>query len=89
MPTDALTTKEFCDRGEDYYRTNLMALVESEYRGKFLALDADSGDYQIEEQELRAIEKLLARHPGTKAYVLRIGYPAAHSFCGWSSREEA
>ena len=42
-----------------------------------LALDVDSGDYAIGDDSLAALDGLTARHPGARAYIVRIGYPTA------------
>jgi hypothetical protein len=54
--------------------------------GKSLALDIGTGDYEIDANELAAIDRLIARHPEGARYLLRIGYPYAHEFGGSSSR---
>lgn len=39
-------------------------LVEPQNVGKFLALDVDSGDYEVADVMLQASDRLRERHPG-------------------------
>ena len=54
--------------------------------GKFIVLDIESGDYEIDEQGIESSHRLQSRHPGAILYALRIGYKTAVSFCGGLER---
>ena len=77
MPHSRYTTAEIVRRGEEMYRRDIRPEVETSNRGKFLALDIDSGDYEIDTEELGALDRLKAKHPDGAYYILRIGYAAA------------
>lgn len=49
---------------------------------KFIIMDVESGDYEIDEQGIESSHRLQARHAGEVLYALRIGYKTAVSFCG-------
>jgi hypothetical protein len=51
--------------------------------GHFLIVDILSGDYEIDEEDLAASNRLLARRPNGVLYGLRIGYPAAYRLGGY------
>ena len=53
--------------------------------GKFLAIDIETGEYEIAADELRAGNKLRARLPEAQIWMVRIGYASARSFGGRSS----
>lgn len=69
-------------RGEAIY-DRMKAEVEVIHRGKFMAIDVDSGDYEIDAEDIDAISRLRERHPERMSYLVRIGFPAAYSMCGW------
>jgi len=82
MPYANYTGKEVVSRGEAIYAQNIRQQVEPSLRGKFLVLDIESGDYEVDEEDLQACERLLARRPQAVVYGLRIGYPAAFRIGG-------
>ena len=70
-------------RGQEYYERHLRAELEPEHTGKFLVLDLQSGDYEMDDSEVAACERARARHPDSVFYILRIGYRAARTMGGW------
>ena len=69
--------------GRALYEQRLRAMVESaEQIGKEIVIDVDSGDYEIDEDGLRATDRLRARHPDADIYGIRIGYSAVYSLDG-------
>ena len=46
--------------------------------GKFLVVDIESGDYEIDGDDAQATKRLLAKHPGGVLYGVRIGQPTAY-----------
>ena len=84
MPHPTLTAEEIARRGEEIYARDLRARLETEEnRGKFLIIDIATGAYEIDREDLAATERLLARHPHTMTYGLRIGYEAAYELGGY------
>lgn len=70
------------ERAREAYQ-QIQAQVETpENIGKIIVLDADSGDYEIDDIGIESSRRLQARHPGATLYALRIGYKTAVSFCG-------
>ena len=83
MPRPTLTAEEIARRGEAIYEHDLRARLDTEeHKGKFLALDIDTGAYEIDRDDLTATERLLVRNPHAMTYGLRIGYPAAYELGG-------
>jgi len=54
--------------------------------GKFIVMEVESGDYEIDEQGIESSHRLQSRHPDAVLYALRIGYKTAVSFCGGLGR---
>jgi hypothetical protein len=53
-------------------------VVEARERGKFLVLDIETGDYEIDSDELSALRRAKEKNPDAALYILRVGYPAAY-----------
>jgi hypothetical protein len=67
---------ETVQRAEDLYEQRLRPLVKAQYRGQYIAIDIESGEYEIGENYHAAAHTLLDRQPNAAIGVLRIGYPA-------------
>ena len=62
---------------------SLRAKLETEENtGKTFAIDIETGDYEMDADEINAVHRALAKHPGAALWTLRIGYDAMHSFGG-------
>lgn len=78
MPYANYTTEEVAARGEAIYAEQLREQVEAGNKGKFLVLDIETGDYEIDAEDLQATLRMLAKRPAAVLYGLRIGYPTAY-----------
>ena len=65
------------ERGQAVYDAEIRHLVESEYHGKFIAVEPDSGDYVIRDRIVDAMLDMRAKRPNTYSHVIRIGHKAA------------
>ena len=72
------TSEEITRRGQALYDERLRADVDTRHRGKFLVLDIESGEYEIDVDELTALQRAKRKKPDAALYILRIGYPAAY-----------
>lgn len=70
---------EIVERGEAFYQKELRASLESipANRGRFLALDVASGDYELAHDSWNAFSQLKTRRPEAVIYIVRVGYPTA------------
>lgn len=50
------------------YRKKIKHLVELQEKGKFIVIDVESGDYEIDEQDVVASSRLRARRPNAVTY---------------------
>ena len=78
MAMEKYTIDEVCDRGEKIYEERIKHLVEPDQNGKFIVIDIESGDYEIDEDEIVADERLYKRLPNAVGYLGRIGCRAAY-----------
>jgi len=84
MPDARYSREEVAARGEAIYEQDIRPNIESQNKGKFLVLDIESGDYEIDEDDLVATKRVMAKRPDAVLYGLRIGYPAAYRLGGFS-----
>ena len=79
--------EEFARRGDAAYERFVRPILKPEDDGKFVAIDIETGEYEIDEDELTAIDKLWGRIPDPQPWLVRIGSPYVHRFGGRSLRE--
>ena len=73
-PTDR---EAFAQRGEAYYDRVLRSKLEPKHVGKYLVLDIETGDFEVDADEMAALTRAEAKHPDSFFYILRVGYTAA------------
>ena len=69
-------------RGEAIYVNQIRDRLSTGHRGKFLVIDVETGEYEIDEDELMATRRLLTNRPNAVIYGLRIGFPTAYRIGG-------
>ncbi len=72
--------EEHARRGKGIYDRQVRPQMEASNQGKIVAIDVDTGDFELAEDGLTAANRLLARHPDAQIWCVRIGYPAVHRF---------
>ena len=80
--------EEFARRGDAIYEKVILPKLAAKDVGKFLAIDVESGEYEIAADEMKAGDKLLARLPEAQIWMVRIGYASTRSFGGRQVRQE-
>lgn len=78
MPHARMSSDEIAERGQALFERDIRSTVEAKDCGKFLVLDVESGAYEIDRDELVALERMRSRKPEGALYVLRIGHPTAY-----------
>lgn len=73
---------EFARRGDAIYESTVRANLSPEDAGKFVAIDIDTGDYEMNTDELRAGDRLRARLPEAQIWMVRVGSRYVHRFGG-------
>ncbi len=72
--------EEFAQRGHALYESQIRSQVEDGNYGKIVAIDVDSGAFEVADESLVAAKKLLARCPDAQIFGIRIGHLAVHRF---------
>ena len=65
--------EEFARRGDAMFESDIRPFVEEGNEGKFLAIDIETGAYEVDADELAASDQLLARVPDAQVWLKRIG----------------
>jgi hypothetical protein len=79
-PQPHYSKEEHARRGTALYEQHVRPQVEAGNQGKIVALDVDSGAFEVAEDTLTAAQRLLARHPNAQIWCVRIGHSAVHRF---------
>ena len=83
MQTILLSHEEAGRIAERLYEERIKQHVETEENiGRMVLIDIESGDYEVDENELEASNRLNQRHPYPRIHGIRIGYDAAVAFGG-------
>ena len=86
MAERRLTPKQIVARGEAIYWERIEPLLGSQAgslsKGSFVAIDVETGDYEIDDWDAGATRRLLARRPGAVTYGVRVGHRDAYSDVG-------
>jgi hypothetical protein len=67
---------EFAEKGRAIYE-RLKDQLLPQYKGWFIVIDLETGDYALGKDPMEANQALRARHPGKVFYLMRVGYRAA------------
>jgi hypothetical protein len=72
--------EEFARRGDALYESKIGPLVEPGNKGKFVVIDIETGEYEVDEDELKASDRLLKRVPTAQIWLRRIGFRYTYRF---------
>ena len=77
-------------KGEAIYLERIRPLVEPTQTGKYVAIDIDGGDYEVDGDDPQAVMRLLTRRPEGVIFGVRVGRwsadgrPIVGSFGFWT-----
>jgi hypothetical protein len=74
--------EEFARRGDAIYENQIRPNLKPEDNGKFLAIDIETGAYEVADSELEAGKKLREKVPQSQTWMIRIGSRYVHRFGG-------
>ena len=64
------------------YREKIRPTLTDADIGKFVIIDTNSGEYEVDRDDLAASDRLHGRQPNAFGYIMRVGYSAAYFFGG-------
>ncbi len=79
--------EEFARRGDEIYESQVRSQVEEGNHGKIVAIDIETGAFEVADEILTATDRLFERIPNAQPWILRIGHRAVHRFGARSLRK--
>lgn len=78
MPATKRTLDQLASLGQDIFDRKVRPALRPEDDGKFVAIDVETGDYEMDEDDYAAVARLRSRKPAADVWLMRAGYPAAY-----------
>jgi hypothetical protein len=72
--------EELAQRGQALYESGIRQQVETGNEGKIVAIDIETGDFEVDENVVPATNRLFERHPDAQPWIIRIGHRAVDHF---------
>lgn len=72
------SSAEIAERGQSLYEREIQSSLTASDRGKFLVLEIETGDYELDTDEVAAVQRARTKHPDGAFYILRVGHSAAY-----------
>jgi hypothetical protein len=72
--------EEFARRGDEIYETQVCPQIEVGNYGKIVAIDLETGAFEVADEILTATGSLFKRIPEAQPWIVRIGHRAVHRF---------
>ena len=74
--------EEFALRGDEIYESQVRQQVEEGNHGRIVAIDIETGDFEVDQSEIAACDRLEARYPDAQIWIVRIGSRHVRRFGG-------
>ena len=74
--------EEFAQRGDALYDSQIRSQVEEGNHGKIVAIDLETGDFEVDASEIAACNRLEVSHPDAQIWMVRIGSRHVRRFGG-------
>ena len=72
--------EEFARRGDEIYESQVRPQVEAANYGKIVAIDIETGAWEIDTSEINASKRLETRYPDAQIWFVKIGYRYVRRF---------
>jgi hypothetical protein len=72
--------EEFAQRGDALYESEVRQQVEEGNHGKIVAIDIETGSFEVADDILPATDRLFERLPDAQPWIVRIGHRVVHRF---------
>lgn len=72
--------EEFARRGNEIYETQIRSQVEAGNYGKIVAIDIETGAFEVADDTIAASDRLLEQYPDAQIWRVRIGHKTVHRF---------
>jgi len=78
--------EEFAQRGDEIYESQVRLKVEAGNHGKIVAIDLETGAFEVDASEIAACDRLEARCPDAQIWIVRVGSRHVRRFGGRTKR---
>lgn len=78
--------EEFARRGDEIYESHVRSQVETGNDGKIVAIDLETGAFEVDAREVAACDRLEARCPDAQIWIIRVGSRHVRRFGGRTKR---
>lgn len=72
--------EQFAQRGKELYESQVRPQVEEGNYGKIVAIDIETGAFEVADTPISATDRLYERYPDAQPWVIRIGHYAVYRF---------
>lgn len=72
--------EELARRGQQLYESGIQQQVEVGNDGKIVAIDIETGEFEVAENVVPATNRLFERLPDAQPWIIRIGHRAVYHF---------
>jgi hypothetical protein len=72
--------EEVASRAEEIFERRIRPTLEAGAKSRFVAIDVDSEDFEIDERDLLAVNRLRDRHPQARVWLRKTDSPYARIF---------
>jgi hypothetical protein len=80
--------EELARRGQEFYESGIRQQVEVGNKGKIVAIDIETGDFEVDETVMAATDRLFERQLDAQPWTIRIGHSAVYHFGSWSLKRD-
>ncbi len=78
--TPRYSKEEFAKRGEAIFEKSIRPHLKNKAKNDFVAIDIETGDYEIDASEMAACGRLSARVPDAQVWLRKVGSRFARRF---------
>ena len=78
--------EDFAQRGDAIYESQIRSQVEEGNHGKIVAIDLETGAFEVDASEISACDRLEALYPEAQIWIVRIGSRHVRRFGGRTKR---
>lgn len=80
IPRLRYSKEEFARRGNEIYESQVRPEVEEGNYGRIVAIDIETGAFELANDTMTASDRLLERCPDAQIWCVRIGHQGVHRF---------
>jgi len=70
--------EEHARRGTEIYEQRVRPLVEQDQQGRIVAIDVETGEFELGDRTIESANRLVARLPDAQIWFVRVGHDYVH-----------